>query len=91
MHATETFLGAPRAPARLLVGLELAVDDAGEAPLQGPDCFLLRFAFSEFAFVEDTFPSGAKRSPFKSGRPDHPRPRHTLGFRRVSKRLDNVV
>ena len=32
-HATETFLGAPRALTRLLVGLEVAVDDVGESPL----------------------------------------------------------
>ena len=28
-RATETFLGAPRALTRLLVGLEVAVDDVG--------------------------------------------------------------
>jgi hypothetical protein len=33
-HATETFLGAPRALTRLLVGFEVAVDDVGEAPFQ---------------------------------------------------------
>ncbi len=35
-HATETFLGAPRA-LPLLVGLEVAVDDVGEAPFQRSD------------------------------------------------------
>ena len=52
-HATETFLGAPRALTRRLVGLEVAVDDVGEASFQGPDRFLSCFAFCEFPFVED--------------------------------------
>ena len=52
-HAAETFLGAPRALTRL-VGLEVAVDDVGEAPLQRPDGFFLGFAFRQFAFEEET-------------------------------------
>ena len=52
-HATETFLGAPRALTRLLVGSQVAVDDVGEAPFQYPDGFFLCFAFFEFAFVEE--------------------------------------
>ena len=53
-HATETFLGAPRALTRLLVGLEVAVDDVGGAPFQRPDGFFSGFAFRQFPFVEDT-------------------------------------
>ena len=52
-HATETFLGAPRALTCLLVGDEVAVDDVGEASFQRPDRFLAGFAFSQFPFVED--------------------------------------
>ncbi len=51
-HATETFLGAPRALAVLLVRSEVAVGDVGEASLECPDRFFWCFAFFDFAFVE---------------------------------------
>ncbi len=51
-HATESFLGAPRALTVVLVCDQVAVDDVGEAPLQRPDRFFAGFAFIQFPFVE---------------------------------------
>ena len=52
-QAKETFLGAPRALSRLLVGLEALVDRVGDPSFQRSEGFLFGFAFGEFLFVVD--------------------------------------
>ena len=63
-QAKETFLGAPRALSRLLVGLEALVDRVGDPSFQRSEGFLFGFAFGEFLFVVD--PTGG----FESDRPE---------------------